>query len=432
MNTKNAFQRTSRVVAIGLMLVVVFLAAPAWPHGGEDHSGESLATTAGPAVGAPIFLPKELQFGLQIRTARASEATRPVQMKALGTVVTPTLRKAQVHSPFTGRVLPGDEIPQQGAAVAKGQVIARIEQSTDVSATVSLNAEITRTESELQQAREGLTLAEQEVQRVSKLGDAVSGRRKQEGAAALSVSRQRVAGLKQTLEQLHAGTASSGNTLRVVELASPTDGVISAADIAPGEFIEPAKMLFEIIDPSFVWVEADIYEMDLATVQDAKSAVVLSDAYPDRRFEGSLVYLGSTVSPESRTVKAAFGVDNSDGLLREGMVLDVFIESKQTKTGLMIPKAAISTDNGRTLVYVKESPEIFTVRPITTHGQWDGEVMVEEGLKDGETVAVAGLYQIRMSAGKAQVPGSIPAVPVKETKKDSGGEPTEDHKHKEN
>lgn len=278
MNRENNFKCSPRSLTLGLMLAVVFVAAPAWPHGGEDHSGESLATTAGPALGAAIFLPKELQFSLQIRTARASEATRPVQMKALGTVVTPTLRKAQVHSPFTGRVLPGNEIPQQGAAVSKGQVIARIEQSTDVSATVSLNAEIARTESELRQAREGLVLAEQEVQRVSKLGDAVSGRRKQEGSSALSVSRQRVAGLEQTLEQLHAGTASSNNTLRVVELASPIDGVISAADIAPGGFIEPAKMLFEIIDPSFVWVEADIYEMDLATVQDAKSAVVLSDA----------------------------------------------------------------------------------------------------------------------------------------------------------
>lgn len=427
---KRRFQPVPLCCTFSLLLAAGLAALPAWPHGGEDHSGESLATTAGPTIGAPIFVPKEVQFGLQIRTARAEEATRPDQLKALGTVVTPTLRTAQVHSPFPGRVLPGDELPQQGAIVKKGQIIARIEQTTDISSTVALNAEIARTGSEVQQAREERTLAGQEVDRVSKLGDAVSGRRKQESSSALAIARQRVAGLEQTLEKLHAG-AAGGNSLRVMELSSPIDGVIATADIAPGEYIEPAKMLFELIDPSVVWVEADIYELDLAAVQDAEKAVVLADAYPQSRFEGSLVFLGSTVSRESRTVKAVFGVDNGGGLLKAGMAVDVLIESKQTRTGLMVPTAAIVNEGGRTLVYVKTAPELFTARPVTTRGQWDSEVMIEEGLEAGDVVAVSGLYQIRMSAGQAQVKGLTPAVAVAETPRNSG-KSTEETNHKEN
>lgn len=394
-------QPARHVIASALLLAASFAARPAWPHAGEDHSGESLATTAGPAIGTAIFIPKEVQFDLQIRTALTVEATRPDQLKALGSVVTPTLRKAQVHAPFSGRVLPGDEIPQQGTLVKKGQLVARIEQTTDISSTVSLNAEIARTESELQQARQEQTLAGQDFERVSKLGDAVSGRRKQESSSALVVAKQRTAGLEQTLEKLAAG-ASGATSLRVLELSSPIDGVITTADIAPGEYIEPAKMLFEIIDPSVVWIEADIYELDLVTVQSAEKAVILSDAYPQERFEGSLVYLGSTLSAESRTVKAVFSVDNSRAFLREGMAVDVLIESQRTRTGLMVPKEAVATEGGRSLVYVKTAPELFTARPVTARSSWNNEFIVEEGLEDGDIVAISGLYQIRMSAGKTQ------------------------------
>ncbi len=409
-----------------LLLVTSFVARPAWPHGGEDHSGESLATTAGPAIGEPIFVSKEVQFSLNIRTARSTEATRPDQLKTLGTVVTPTLRNAQVHAPFPGRVLPGDEIPSQGTFVKKGQIIARIEQTTDISSTVSLNAEIARTESELQQAREERALAGQEFERVSKLGDAVSGRRKQESSSAVAISRQRVAGLERTLEKLHAG-ATDSDSLRILDLTSPIDGVIDTADIAPGEYIEPAKMLFELIDTSVVWVEADIYELNLAAVQQAERAVILSDAYPQERFEGLLVYIGSTVSPDTRTVKAVFSVDNREGLLRAGMAMDVFIESKQVRTGLMVQKAAIVNESGRTLVYVKTAPEVFTARPVTAYGQRDSEILVTEGLQDGNIVAVTGLYQIRMLAGKTQMSTGVPAI---ESTQDSA-ERTGNNNHKE-
>ncbi len=424
------FQPDPRICIVALLIAASFAARPAWPHGGEDHSGESLATTAGPTIGEPIFVTKEAQFSLNIRTARSMEATRPDQLKTLGTVVTPTLRKAQVHAPFSGRVLSGDEIPSQGTFVKKGQVIARIEQTTDISNTVSLNAEIARTESELQQAREERTLAGQEFERVSKLGDAASGRRKQESSPAVAISRQRVAGLERTLEKLHAG-ATDSDSLRILDLTSPIDGVIDTADIAPGEYIEPAKMLFELIDSSVVWVEADIYELDLAAVQGAVRAVALSDAYPQERFEGFPVYIGSTVSRDTRTVKAVFSVDNTEGLLRAGMAMDVFIDSKQVRTGLMVPKAAIVNESGRTLVYQKIAPETFAARPVVTRGQWDSDVMVEEGLQDGDIVAVSGLYQIRMSTGQAPVPGPVSETALAETAPVSE-ENTDKSNHKDN
>ena len=84
------------------------------------------------------------------------------------------------------------------------------------------------------------------------------------------------------------------------------------------------------------------------------------------------------------------------------MAVDVLIESQKTRTGLMVPKEAIATEGGRSLVYVKTAPELFTARPVTARGPWDNEFIVEEGLEDGDIVAISGLYQIRMSAGKAQ------------------------------
>ena len=282
----------------------------------------------------------------------------------------------------------------------KGDILAFVEQVINLSESVSLATEITRTESELNQASEEASLARIELDRVRQLGDAVSARRLAQVRAADAVARQKVAGLERALGQLRTGRQSTGNSPRIVTLKAPISGVIVAAHVTPGEFVKPEKLLFEIVDISRIWVEADIYETDLALVEKARQALIISEAYPNEKLIGTLAFIGQRLDPNSRTIKAVFDAKNDHNRLREGMFVDVSIETQIQETGLMFAKSAVVNQGGRKVVYVKTAPETFVARPVEITGVWGDLVMASAGVKEGDIVVVQGMYQVRSSANK--------------------------------
>lgn len=388
--------------AFGLLVLFVcaVVSDSTWAHGGEDHTGASLATGGGATFGQPISVPKPTQFLLGIETARAKKRSVPSQFSALGHVSIPTAQQADVHSPINGFLVTGDEfpVPTPGMRVEKGDVLAMAEQIIDARETLSVMTDIARTESELGQSKEELSLARLELERLRKLGDSISGRRLAEAKTAQAIAEEKVRGLAVALGKMREIVSMGEGNPRLIPIYAPISGVIVASHVTPGEFIESKKLLIEILDNSSVWVEADIYEMDLSIVEDAGRAEIISEAYPAERFEGALNFVGQRINPDTRTIKSVFTVENPEGRLRDGMFVNVRIETKTVKTGVMFPRAAVTNEGGRDVVYVKIAPETFVARLVTKEGTWGDQVMVTEGVEDGEIVVIQGMYQIRTSA----------------------------------
>ena len=210
--------------------------------------------------------------------------------------------------------------------------------------TLAVMIEIVRTESELGQSKEELSLARPEFERLQKLGESVSGRRLAEAKSAQAIAEERVRGLMIALDKMREVVSMGIGNPRLVAIRAPISGVIVKSHVTPGEFIESQKLLLRIVDNSSVWIEADIYEMDLALVEDANRAEIVSEAYPTERFSGALKFVGQRVNPDTRTIKAVFTVENPDGQLRDGMFVNVRIETKTVKTGIMFPRAALTND----------------------------------------------------------------------------------------
>ena len=381
-------------------LFVLVVTHGAWSHEGEDHSGESLAPAGDASLGVPIHVPKPTQFLLGIETARVTEVSVPRRLKALGQVTIPTHQQSDVHSPFQGLLLGTDNfaVPIQGDYVEKGDTLALVEQVISASDTLSVITEIAKTESELNQSREEARLARIELERVKKLGESVSGRRKAEAEAGAVIAEQKVQGLARTLEEMRQAVSVSRDNPRVVVIKAPISGVIAASHVTPGEFIEPQKLLFEIIDSSKVWVEAKVYEMDLPLVEDAKRAEIVCPVYPDQDLSGKLAFIDQRSDPGSRTVKTVFDVVNVVGCLREGMFVNVYIETETEETGPMFPRTGVVNIGGQSIVYVKVGPETFEARAVEVKGIWGEDVMVASGLSPDEIVVVQGMYQVRTSA----------------------------------
>ncbi len=382
------------------LLTLLINPVPVWSHGGEDHTGASLTQSSSLNIGSRIDVPKITQFQMEIRTEEALSASLPKRLKALGRVSIPPMMKAEVHSPFDGiLVIDADFIsPIPGQKVKKNELIASVEQVIAAPESLGILTELAQTESEWKQAKAEMSLKKLDLDRVRKLGDAASGKRLAQAAVEFTVAKERVEGLELSLNQIRQLQLSGGKNPRIVQIRAPIAGIINSSHVTLGEFVEMQKMLFEITDNSTVYVEAEIYEMDLGQVEQTSHAQIISQAYPEIRFDGSLKFVSQKMDPATRTIKAVFEVENPEGRLRENMFVDVYMETRQEESGTVLSKSALVNQGGKTVVYVKTAAESFVARGVKIIGTWGDQVMLSEGVESGEIVVIQGMYQVRTSA----------------------------------
>lgn len=398
-----------------LLLFAAALTFPclAFSHGGEDHGdGETLSNESVSLTATPIYVSAETQILMGIKTDLVKREALPKIVKALGrTRIRPEL-EAMVTSPVEGRLVGTDEYapPQLGEWVKKGQIVALVDQTISAPETINLTIERAKVESELRQAQTELDLAEKEYERVIKLANVVPEKEVWRAKSAFTSAREKLDGLKRQ-NKVYETSADrprplSENPKRVV-LRAPLDGVIAETHVTLGEFVRQEKQLYHIVDLSSVLVEADVFENAIAEVSRATGARIVVEAYPDQIFSGKLISIGTTIDPQTRTLKVIFSVPNPNLKLVAEMFADVLIETGESFEGLTLPKSALVNQDGQSVVYTKISGEQFVARPVVVAERFMDRVRLAESsataLKEGDRIVVQGMYQIRMSAAKPNV-----------------------------
>lgn len=108
-----------------------------------------------------------------------------------------------------------------------------------------------------------------------------------------------------------------------VVVRSPSNGFVIQKAVQQGSTITAGQMLFEVADTSTVWIEADIYERDLALLAVGQEVEATVEAYPDRVFKGRVSLIYPELNASTRTNRVRFEVDNADRLLRARMYATV-------------------------------------------------------------------------------------------------------------
>jgi hypothetical protein len=174
--------------------------------------------------------------------------------------------------------------------------------------------------------------------------------------------------------------------LETVTFRSPVSGVIVGKTAVEGMYVTAGQALFRIADLSVVWVEADIYERDLAGVRVGQQATITLDAYPGRRFVGRATYIYPDVEQQTRTVKLRFEFANPRGDLKPGMYADVQLTGAAT-AALTVPADAVLDSGAEQVVFVALSDGYFDPRRVTTGRRVAGAIEITEGLEEGDEVA---------------------------------------------
>jgi cobalt-zinc-cadmium efflux system membrane fusion protein len=159
--------------------------------------------------------------------------------------------------------------------------------------------------------------------------------------------------------------------------------------------IDPATPLFTVTDLSDVWVVADLYERDFATVGVGSPVTITTAAYPALQLRGRVNYIDPQVQTETRTAKLRAEVANSSDRLRLGMFVDVSIAGRSGRSVVMVPKTSVQMMGTQSVVFVSTGPGRFVQRAVTPGDTVDDTVAISSGLEAGDMVVAEGAFFLR-------------------------------------
>ncbi len=313
-------------------------------------------------------------------------------------------RRATVSSKVTGKVL--EVFVEEGKAVRKGQVLARLDDS-------QVRASLAVGEAQLETARRGAAEDEARLREA----ELTLGRREQLVKEQV-ISKSELDSARAEVESLRARIAVATQQIRVaesivsqrrtdladMEVRAPFDGVAITKDAQPGEMISPVSAgggftrtgVATIVDMSSLEVEVDVNESYINRVHAGMPVEAVLDAYPDWRIPAHVIATIPSADRQKATVKVRIGFEQLEPRILPDMGVKVSFLSERPKSDaaaakprLLVPKTAVRSVDGRSVVFVMHDDRVErrAVSVGTTSGD---QTEVLSGVSAGERIVVDG------------------------------------------
>jgi cobalt-zinc-cadmium efflux system membrane fusion protein len=163
-------------------------------------------------------------------------------------------------------------------------------------------------------------------------------------------------------EQLKVLGVDKDHPSSVVDVYAPVSGVIISQNVAQagaaGVNLSGSSTAFTIADLSRVWILCDVFENDLSKVHVGQTAQIHINAYPDKVLTGRISDVGPVLDPSIRTAKVRIEVENP-GILKIGMFVTATFESKTMQTYAAVPATAVLHLHDRDWVFVPAGNDQF-------------------------------------------------------------------------
>ena len=142
-----------------------------------------------------------------------------------------------------------------------------------------------------------------------------------------------------------------------------------------------------------VWVYAQVYEYESASVKPGQKAVITTSAYPGRQFTGTVRSMDPIFSEETRTLRARIETENPGRELRSEMYVEAVIKA-DLGTMLTVPVSAILNTGEKEIAFVMKDGGDFEPRGVKTGRRNDDYAEIVSGLRAGEKVVTSANFMI--------------------------------------
>jgi membrane fusion protein, multidrug efflux system len=245
----------------------------------------------------------------------------------------------------------------EGGTVAKGQVLAKLEDDDLRRAVEVTEAEERYAKAELDRLA---VLAERQV-----------------------VAKSAYDRAKADWEKARAAAARAAAEAGFLELRAPADGIVIRRDGEIGQMIGANQTVFWLSCCAPLRISAEVDEEDIAQVRPGQEVLIRADALPGQAFRGQVLAVTPKGDPVARSYRVRISLP-ADTPLMIGMTTETNIVLRRSDNALLVPAGAVPQD---TVWWVEDGH--ISPKKVTVGAKGAAEVEILEGLSDGDWIAAA-------------------------------------------
>ena len=285
-----------------------------------------------------------------------------------------------------------------GSRVSDGDVLFKIEPDTYEATLASRQAELSRAQADLE-------LAGIELERKQLLVD-----RDAAPISELDIARANEKVAEAEVAAAEAAIKQAELELSYTEITAPFDGRVGRVSVSEGALVGPGTgPLLTVVSESPMYVEFSLSEPQLADVieqldTDVEGLSRTGDS-PDVFVElpngtmleeaGRVIFIDNRIDPTTGTIALRAEFENQKGRILDGAFVNVQIQALEPTPSLMIPQAAVQRDQRGDFVLIVTDQGLVEQRYVMLGLQIETAVVVEDGMRVGESVIVEGLQRVR-------------------------------------
>jgi membrane fusion protein (multidrug efflux system) len=292
----------------------------------------------------------------------------------------------------TGQLVAKSEA--QIAAEVGGQVTQiRVDEGGPVDAgTVVLEIDPERRRLELDSARAKQAEAEAALAEGERTLARFLALSKQQAASAakLDGARTEVALGRARADAARAQVGVAERALRDASVVAPFAGFVARRLVSRGEYVSPAKPLFDLVSLDPIEIELSVAEVDSSRVRVGSPIDVRVSPFPDEVFSARVSVVSPVIDTRSRTLRVKGELANADGRLKPGLFARADLGVATRDDVPMVPEEAVLQRADGAVVFRLVDGATARRIVVGTGVQRGGQIEVTRGLAAGDLVVVRG------------------------------------------
>lgn len=196
------------------------------------------------------------------------------------------------------------------------------------------------------------------------------------------------------------GAEQSAASLAVLEarlartvVRAPFAGVLDERHVDVGAMVNVGESIGRLIDLDPIKVFAGVPERYVADVHPGDEALLSFDALDGQAYTARIRYVGAAVDPQNRTFPIEVELPNPDGAVKPQMVANMAVARRRLSDAIVLPQDALVRVQDGYVAFVaveRDGVLVAEARSLTLGPTRRNQVVVEEGIEDGERLIVVG------------------------------------------
>lgn len=204
----------------------------------------------------------------------------------------------------------------------------------------------------------------------------------------------------------------SGIVKEELPILADISGYVTEKKVNLGDYVMKGMAIYEIANLNNVWILFDVYESDMAWVKKGDAVNFTVQSLPGESFKGKISYIDPVIDPMTRVAKARVEINNNGLKLKPEMFVSGIVEAELPikSDAIIVPKTAVMWTGQRSVVYIKNTTANgvnFRMRDVTLGPALGDGFVVNDGLQEGEEIAINGTFSIDAAAQLAGKPSMM-------------------------